>query len=177
MDTFYTIVSPWVKEVSLMVVGFVVGYLFNSTRQIKDPWDENHRLEQSPKTSSFQKSGMDCVVKHATPIELYNDLPFLKLSEKCEKDTYHDVDYFLTKIKEYSVNTNHKYFLNQLFGPSDQYQGLSRKCDAFLSEMNTSVYTFETAPVLTLIEHEVIHYFQRILRWHNRGDGIFLPGG
>jgi len=42
--------------------------------------------------------------------------------------------------------------------------------------LNPSVYTFEVAPVFTLMESEVIRRMASLVGFQN-GDGIFCPGG
>ena len=123
------------------------------------------------------------VVKCTTPDELYDILPFLRLEHVMDGNV--DMDYYFQCMRQYSVNTNHKYFLNQLFGPSDE---VCVRAEHMLANWNTSVYTYETAPVLTLVEHEVVRYFLRMVdeglgkgvggaNWNLNGDGIFVPGG
>ena len=41
--------------------------------------------------------------------------------------------------------------------------------------LNTSMYTYEMAPVLTLIEMEVLERMRALIGWSD-GDGIFTPG-
>ena len=41
---------------------------------------------------------------------------------------------------------------------------------------NTSMYTFEMAPVFSLMEGEVLSKMRELIGWKN-GDGIFSPGG
>lgn len=43
---------------------------------------------------------------------------------------------------------------------------------------NTNIYTFEMAPVYTLMESEVLCKMRRLIGWEGgEGDGIFSPGG
>lgn len=74
---------------------------------------------------------------------------------------------------KYSVRTGHPQFFNQL------YQGFNLA--GFTGEVvtalaNTSMYTYEVAPVATLIEKELIAKMCRLIGYEN-GDGIFVPGG
>lgn len=41
---------------------------------------------------------------------------------------------------------------------------------------NTSMYTFEMAPVFSLMEGEVLSKMRELIGWQS-GDGIFAPGG
>jgi hypothetical protein len=78
-------------------------------------------------------------------------------------------------VARFSVNTAHPYFVNQLFSSVDPY-GLVGQW--LTDALNPSVYTFEVAPVFTLMEEEVLREMRKIVGWHNgEGDGIFCPGG
>ena len=79
----------------------------------------------------------------------------------------------IDKYLEYSVKTGNKQFLNQL------YSGFN--FPAFIGEIftvlaNTSMYTYEVAPVATLIEKEMIALMNTFAGYTN-GDGIFVTGG
>lgn len=83
---------------------------------------------------------------------------------------------FLSLLETYithSVKTGHKLFFNQL------YAGYNHS--AFIGEIitaltNTSMSTYEVAPVATLIEQEMIRFFNTYTGYTD-GDGIFLTGG
>ncbi|MDF1550015.1 MAG: aspartate aminotransferase family protein [Bacteroidales bacterium] len=79
----------------------------------------------------------------------------------------------LKNYLDYSVNTGHKQFLNQL------YSGFN--LPAFIGEMitaltNTSMYTYEVAPMATMIEKEMIRLMNSFVGYTD-GDGIFTSGG
>lgn len=79
------------------------------------------------------------------------------------------------QVARYSVNTGHPYFVNQLFSTVDPY-GLVGQW--LTDSLNPSVYTYEVAPVFTLMEEEVLKEMRVIVGWPNgEGDGIFCPGG
>jgi len=106
------------------------------------------------------------------------------------------------QIQKYSVDTCHPYFFNQLFGALDP---IALSAELIALSVNTSSYTFETAPVFTLIERHVIESLAKIvfgtsavddgcksecycLNRNKRGersklcssgnyDGLMLPGG
>jgi glutamate/tyrosine decarboxylase-like PLP-dependent enzyme len=85
------------------------------------------------------------------------------------EDLIKDIEGYL----HYSVDTSNKQFVNQLYG--------GMNFPAFLGEIitaltNTSMYTFEVAPVATLIEIELIDKLNRMVGFEN-GDGTFLTGG
>ncbi len=82
---------------------------------------------------------------------------------------------YLKRIIGYSVNTNHPLFMNQMYG-SQQLAALSG--DVITSILNTSMYTYEVAPLMTLIEKECVKELSKCI-WKNKKetDGIFTPGG
>ncbi|KZC06714.1 PREDICTED: cysteine sulfinic acid decarboxylase-like [Dufourea novaeangliae] len=83
-----------------------------------------------------------------------------------------------SKVFKYSIKTGHPYFMNQLFSGLDPY-GLAGQ---WLTDvLNSSVYTYEVAPVLTLMEKTVItkllSMFYKDENGATVGDGLFCPGG
>ena len=100
-------------------------------------------------------------------------------------------------IQKYSVNTSHPFFFNQLFGALDP---IALAAELVALSVNTSAYTYETAPVFTMIEREVFAQLGRLVfehgglpqDWGEVGDasddasdpekrqgydGLMLPGG
>ncbi|NWW18725.1 CSAD decarboxylase, partial [Falcunculus frontatus] len=76
-------------------------------------------------------------------------------------------------VLRFSVRTGHPRFFNQLFSGLDHYALAGR----FLTEtLNTSPYTYEVAPVLVLMEEQVLTKLRELVGWSS-GDGIFAPGG
>ncbi|NXO72380.1 CSAD decarboxylase, partial [Phainopepla nitens] len=72
-----------------------------------------------------------------------------------------------------SVRTGHPRFCNQLFSGLDHHALAGR----FLTEtLNTSPYTYEVAPVLVLMEEQVLAKLRELVGWSS-GDGIFAPAG
>ena len=72
-----------------------------------------------------------------------------------------------------SVKTGHKYFFNQLYGGFN--------ITAFIAEIvtsltSTSMYTYEVAPIATLMEIELIKKMNRIIGF-KEGSGQFVSGG
>jgi len=66
----------------------------------------------------------------------------------------------LSLLQKYSVNTSHPYFFNQLFGSLDP---IALAAEIVALSVNTSVYTYETAPVFTLLEREVMGQIGRLV--------------
>lgn len=112
-----------------------------------------------------------------TPVVLYRDPD--ELRELIDLSLDHDgisetelMDLVDTYLR-FSVRTGHPQFLNQL------YQGFN--LPGFVGEVvaalsNTSMYTYEVAPVATLIEQELISKMCAALGFESK-EGIFVPGG
>src|SRR5690554_2082983 len=80
---------------------------------------------------------------------------------------------YLRQYLHYSVKTGSRQYLNQLFGGTN----LPALLGEFITSLsNTSMYTYEVAPVATLMESEVIRKMNSFTGFSN-GDGIFLTGG
>ncbi len=110
------------------------------------------------------------VIKFKSPSELHEiiDLP-IKQTRVSEQEFLELLDKYL----EYSVRTGNKQFLNQL------YSGFNFPAfigEIFTSLANTSMYTYEVAPVATMIETEMIKLMNSYTGYTN-GDGIFVSGG
>ena len=110
------------------------------------------------------------VVKFRTPAELAEVIDFGVKSNGISEQEFLGL---LDKYLEFSVKTGNKQFLNQL------YSGFN--LPAFIGEVfsvlaNTSMYTYEVAPVATRIETEMIHLMNGYAGYED-GDGIFVSGG
>ncbi|XP_046402173.1 cysteine sulfinic acid decarboxylase-like [Ischnura elegans] len=86
---------------------------------------------------------------------------------------------FVRFVVDYSVKTGHPHFFNQLFSSLDPY-GLAGQW--LTDALNPSVYTYEVAPVFTLMETEILLSMRKLVYGDNHpsainGDGIFCPGG
>lgn len=113
------------------------------------------------------------VVQWHSPEELRKLFDFKLKNHAESKDTLFDL---LKKTIEFSVKTGHPYFINQLYSGVDPYALVGQ----WLTDaLNPSVYTYEVAPVFTLMEEEVLSEMRRIVGFPNSGygDGIFCPGG
>uniref|UniRef100_A0A668ABG3 Glutamate decarboxylase like 1 n=1 Tax=Myripristis murdjan TaxID=586833 RepID=A0A668ABG3_9TELE len=74
----------------------------------------------------------------------------------------------------YSVKTTHPRFFNQLYAGMEPYSMVG----SFIIEaIKPSLYTYEVAPVFTLMEEAVLKKMMEFLGWEEGGDGIFNPGG
>jgi glutamate/tyrosine decarboxylase-like PLP-dependent enzyme len=74
---------------------------------------------------------------------------------------------------KYSVRTGHRQFFNQLFGGFSSVGFLG---DVVTSLTNTSMYTYEVAPVAALLEKEVLNKMLSLVGFKH-GDGTFVTGG
>lgn len=87
-----------------------------------------------------------------------------------------DVETMLSDIDRYlseSVRTSHPHFMNPLWGGTN----ISSLAGEIISALtNTSMYTFELAPMATLIELEMIKTMSRLVGF-GAGEGIFSTGG
>ena len=76
-------------------------------------------------------------------------------------------------VISYSVNSSHPFFFNQLFAKVDI---VSLMGDWMTSALNVSMYTYEVAPVFTLMEEYILGKVASLLGFVE-ADGIFAPGG
>lgn len=110
------------------------------------------------------------VVKFRNPAQLKESINFTIENKGVSENEFLEL---LDKYLEYSVRTGNKQFLNQL------YSGFN--FPAFIGEVftilaNTSMYTYEVAPVATTIETEMISLMNSYAGY-THGDGIFVSGG
>ncbi len=110
------------------------------------------------------------VVDFHTPSQLREHIDFNIPNKGIDE---HEFLALIDKYLEFAVKTGNKQFLNQL------YSGFN--LPAFIGEIftaltNTSMYTYEVAPVATSIETEMIKLMCSYAGYDN-GDGIFLSGG
>eukprot|EP01088_Endostelium_zonatum_P005848 TRINITY_DN1781_c0_g1_i2.p1 TRINITY_DN1781_c0_g1~~TRINITY_DN1781_c0_g1_i2.p1 ORF type:complete len:464 (+),score=48.62 TRINITY_DN1781_c0_g1_i2:171-1562(+) len=79
----------------------------------------------------------------------------------------------LQKSLDYSMKTGHVRFFNQLFAGTDKAAIIA---EWLTSVMNTCMFTYEVAPVFTLMEIEVVEKVKQLVGWKD-GEGVFAPGG
>ena len=110
------------------------------------------------------------VVRYAAPDELAEKLS-LSIPEHGRP-----MDDLLAEVKsvlDNSVRTGHPHFLNQLFGG---YEPAAILGDWMAAVINTSMYTFESAPIATLLERTLIARMNELVGF-TAGEGVFAPGG
>ncbi len=95
-----------------------------------------------------------------------------ELTETPMKDMGQKKELLLNIIKE-SVNTQSPRFLNQLYGGTSDVTWLGELLTAVL---NTSMATYEIAPLFTLMEKELIKAMNDKVCFKEM-DGIMVPGG
>eukprot|EP00164_Ancoracysta_twista_P006336 GFYU01008802.1.p1 GENE.GFYU01008802.1~~GFYU01008802.1.p1 ORF type:complete len:518 (-),score=159.24 GFYU01008802.1:27-1580(-) len=109
-------------------------------------------------TEAFQKAGV--------PLSL-------EQQKACSAD---EVLKALSTVIDYSVKTSHARFHNQLFASVDPVAIVG---DWLTTALNTSMYTFEVAPVFTLMEQQVLTKIASLIGpgYGPDHDGLFAPGG
>ncbi|PJA08715.1 MAG: hypothetical protein COX70_02980, partial [Flavobacteriales bacterium CG_4_10_14_0_2_um_filter_32_8] len=104
------------------------------------------------------------------PQELIHEFDFT-ISK--EGKTEEEMSSMIDQIIHNSVNTNHTFFMNQMYGKQHL---IGVYGDILTTLLNTSMYTYEVAPIMTLIEKECIAKLSKTI-WKTSGDGVFTPGG
>lgn len=127
-------------------------------------------FEKIRKYIQENKDRQQAVVNLKSPEEL-NQIINIKVSRSSVSE--HEFLELLDKYLEYSVRTGNKQFLNQLFSGFN-FPAFIGETFALLT--NTSMYTYEVAPVATNIESEMINLMNSYAGYKN-GDGIFVSGG
>lgn len=117
----------------------------------------------------------------ATPVVKYHNARKLRQNiDLSIKNKGADLGDLMKTVKEYlkySVRTSHRYFGNQLFSGFN--------FPAFIGELvttltNTTMATFEAAPMGTLMEEELIRKINSkigYIKLGNEAEGIMVPGG
>ncbi|KOX79713.1 Glutamate decarboxylase 1 [Melipona quadrifasciata] len=100
-------------------------------------------------------------------------LPIELTDEPASKE---EIETVIRQTIRYSVKTFSPHFHNQLYAGIDEY-GLA---GSWLTDvLNTSQYTYEVAPVFTMMEQQVIEQSLKLVGYPPlpEGDGILCPGG
>lgn len=85
-----------------------------------------------------------------------------------------DIEDFVDLVIKFSLNTGHKDYMNQLWSKVEYPSILGE----FLSTVtNTSMYTYEVAPVYTLLEQEMISRLTQLIWEGHKSEGIMTSGG
>ncbi|XP_018322995.1 cysteine sulfinic acid decarboxylase-like [Agrilus planipennis] len=142
-----------------------------------------HPIPELQKHGSFLENVVDILFKNVVFTTNLSKVVLWKHPEDLKKTFDFSLDQhgtshekLLALIKntiKFSVKTGHLYFINQLFSGLDPY-GLAGQW--LTDALNASMYTYEVAPVFTLMETTVIQEVCRMVGpdWQ---DGMFCPGG
>ena len=109
--------------------------------------------------------------KAYNPLDLQQKLP---IKTQLNGMSSQEIMQIIEEVISHSVVTNHPYFMNQMFGKT---QPISFLADIIIAMLNTSMYTYEVAPVFSLIEKEIITNLGERVWGKNQGDGVFTAGG
>lgn len=85
----------------------------------------------------------------------------------------HQLSHFIDQYLRYAVNTRHHGFMNQLWSKTllSGFVG-----ETLAAATNTSVYTYEAAPLASLLEQHIVRALTALV-WSAPGDGIMTSGG
>lgn len=111
------------------------------------------------------------VIDYKTPEELNKIMDF-KIYDN-EKSSRKEILKYTKNILDYSVHCYSSNYHNTLFGGFDE---ISLSGEFVTSALNGNMYTYELAPVFTLMEEEIANQFSKLLKW-DKHDFIFCPGG
>lgn len=115
--------------------------------------------------------------KSDSPVVQYLDHKTLKkelgLSIGSHGTSFEELLEEIKKYLKFTVNTSHSQFFNQLFSGVNLPAFLG---DIVSSLTNTTMATYEAAPVATLIEETLIKKMCELMGFIN-GEGIFVSGG
>lgn len=118
------------------------------------------------------------VLRWREPEDLMASLAEHRPSEDGQPATEEEILSLVRFVVKYSVKTGHLHFFNQLFSSLDPY-GLAGQW--ITDALNPSVYTYEVAPVFTLMEMDILLSMRKLVFGDTcvaaDGEGIFCPGG
>lgn len=121
-------------------------------------------LKNSQKSTPIRKS--------LTPVELRDNFNTVLRNFPIESE---ELVAILKRTLNYSLNTSHPLFMNQLYGGTNLVAILG---DFFTTLLNTSMYTYEVAPLFTLIEQACLEKLGNFIGFsENTFDGTFTSGG
>lgn len=96
----------------------------------------------------------------------------LHLGENMGNQNWEDVFKVVDNYLQYSLHANHSQFFNQMWNGGSLPARLGEMITAC---MNTSMYTYEVAPVATLMERWIVKILLEILEFQ-QGEGIMTSG-
>lgn len=117
-----------------------------------------------------QTAGERPLNRFCPPAELVKNLN-LELGEK--PASLQEVRGFIQKYVHFAVNTNHKMYLNQLWSKTEDSSVVGETLAALT---NTSMFTYEVAPVATLLEQKMVEHLTQLI-WGKSCEGQMTSGG
>ena len=131
---------------------------------------ENFKKYIDKLTQEFLKSEKRPLNRVMTPNDLKGTLNLEVPQNQQDTET---IETFINNYLKYSVNTNDALYANQLWSKVSESSVLG---EYLASITNTSMYTYEVAPVATLLEHEVVHELTKRI-WGKITEGVMTSGG
>jgi len=114
------------------------------------------------------------VINFVPPDKLKEIIDFPLPAEGCGLTSdLKGIEKYLEQVLEYSVRTGSPRYFNQLWSGTDIACIVAEWVSAFT---NSSTYTYEVAPVYSLMEIEVINHLLKFVGYEG-GDGILASGG
>jgi len=80
-------------------------------------------------------------------------------------ETFKEINNVIEKILQYSVRTGSPRYFNQLWSGTDVANIIAEWISAFT---NSSTYTYEVAPVYSLMEIEIVNECLKLIDWKKR---------
>ncbi len=112
----------------------------------------------------------DKVSNYISASTIKEHFDFTLSNESCSLE---EVKTKLLNYMDQAVNTQSPYFVNQLYGGAHPIAIVSEWVNAF---MNTSMATYEIAPLATMFEEQILQSLAELMEWQSH-DGLMVPGG
>uniref|UniRef100_H2YJ70 Cysteine sulfinic acid decarboxylase n=1 Tax=Ciona savignyi TaxID=51511 RepID=H2YJ70_CIOSA len=123
------------------------------------------------------KEGVERVKDASTPVIDFKNPEeleqILDLKIPMQSSSHDQLLHYCEQVFKYSVKTAHPHFFNQLYAGLDPY-GFAGQ--VVTDVLNTSIYTYEVAPVFVLMEKYLLRHVRQLIGYEG-GDGTFSPGG
>jgi glutamate/tyrosine decarboxylase-like PLP-dependent enzyme len=141
-------------------------------KDYKDIWAQIEKsgwVDQILKKIS-EKINQDKVFNYIPATEIKNEFNFDLHESPSDLET---IKNDLLSYMDKAINTQSPYFVNQLYGGAHPISVMSEWVNAF---MNTSMATYEIAPLATMFEDEILKSLAGLMGWSHY-DGLMVPGG
>jgi len=133
--------------------------------------DSNFLNETFSDLVKYANTPSEKVINYQTANSLKQKFNNFEVKENSSSQA--DIKSFINKYLTYSVNTGSKQFFNQLFAGRNEFGILAEMLSSFT---NSSMYTFEMAPVATLIELKMLELIANKSGF-TTFEGKFVSGG